>query len=167
MTTALAIRPQEQALEFRRCTGHCCDPVKLVQSPGRLRRLRHHGDIWWILANLEYVGWRPPSEGGWPDSGTHLYRCPHYNRAEQRCTIYGQGKRSRLCREHPEYGRLWDMCEHKDCTRRTVVIDMDDLPLRWRFPDLWAEDYRRWKAWEQEACRPEWGPEAMPQGADE
>ena len=171
MTTALAIRPKEQALEFRRCTGHCCDPVTLAESPGYFRagavRDPPPGDLRWVAENLIYLGWRAPSQGGWPGTGNHEYRCPHFDAEDRRCLIYGQGKRTRLCRRYPEYDYgLWEFCRKPGCTRRTIVIGMDRYPLRWRFPDLWAEDYDRWHAWESRVCRPEWGPEAIPEGAE-
>jgi Fe-S-cluster containining protein len=167
--TAIAIRPKEQALQFRRCTGHCCDPVTLNFDPGYFAARRDWpGDTGWIAANLEYLGWRPPSMGGWPNHGTFEYRCPHFDRKQRRCRIYGTGKRSRMCCTHPEYRYgPWEVCTHDGCTRRTVVLGVDPIPLRWRFPDLWKADRDRWDAWEQEACRPEWGADAMPAGHDE
>jgi hypothetical protein len=73
-----------------------------------------------------------------------------------------------MCRNHPEYDvGPWETCENPDCTRRTIVLGMDDCPTRWRFPDLWEQDLKRWKAWEQDACRPETGPECMPEGTNE
>ena len=76
MTTALAIRPKEQALEFRRCTGHCCDPVTLPDDPGYyLRRstIEKVGDTKWVSENLVYIGWRPPSKGGWVEHHGEFY----------------------------------------------------------------------------------------------
>jgi Fe-S-cluster containining protein len=168
MTTALAIRPAEQVLEFRRCTGHCCDPVKLSLSPGDIRRRAQRemhlhgppgGDLQWCADNLVYLGWRA-------ETWQFLYRCPHFDRHDRRCLIYGSGKRSRMCREHPSKRDPWLTCSHNDCTRRTMVLGAGSYSIRWRFPDLWAEDYDRWHAWESRVCRPEWGPECMPEGAE-
>lgn len=125
MSTALAIVPKPPVIEFRRCTGHCCDPVKLPEDPGYFLRKTKEGmtrDVKWIAENLIYIGWRPPSKGGWPEHGTHEYRCPHLDKQTRRCLIYGQGKRCRMCTDHPEYGwGPWEVCSHKGCTRRTMV----------------------------------------------
>lgn len=169
MTTALAIRPAEQALEFRRCTGHCCDPLKLPHGPMYYQvqgmaetAMGHDGDCAWVAANTRYIGEFPP--GG----GLHLYHCRHFDREAKRCTVYGTGERCDMCRRHPEYGDgPWSACGEPGCTRRTIVLGMDSYPLRWHFPDMWADDLARWTAWERDRCRPEWGPECMPEGADE
>ncbi|KKN87458.1 hypothetical protein LCGC14_0259130 [marine sediment metagenome] len=172
MTTALAIRPTPPVIEFRRCTGHCCDPVTIQAGPYyHLRRVFDGmvGDVEWIADNLIYVGWRSPANGGWVERGNHEYSCPHFDKRDRRCLIYGQGKRSLMCRTHPNYGRgPWKVCLHEGCTRRTMVLDMNTRGMpRWLFPDLWNEDWDRWVAFEEDVCRPEWGADAMPPGHDE
>ncbi len=148
MTTALAKVFKPMALEFRRCTGHCCNPVTLNIGPGDLRRCMLRGahltsvdeaayELW------EYIGWRPPSRGGWPGAGTHEYSCrarlPNGN-----CAVHGTGHKPYICQRHPEYGNgLWTTCPRKGCTRRVMILNTKELS-RWSFPDLWKLDLARY-----------------------
>jgi Fe-S-cluster containining protein len=164
MSTALAIVPTPAVIEFRRCTGHCCDPVTLPEDPGYFRRWvaqGNSGDVAWVNKHLIYLGWRPPSQGGWPEFGTHEYRCPYFDQNERKCLIYGTGKRARICREHPEYSQgPWKVCNHDGCTRRTMVMDPEQ-PLRWRFPNLRDEDRKRWYLFESRPCEATAAPECQ------
>ena len=116
MSTGLAIVPQPPVIEFRRCTGDCCDPITLPYDPGYFIRrsvIEGGGDVKWIAENLVYLGWCPPSQGGWIEHGVHEYRCPHFAKQVRKCLIYGTGKRTLMCRAHPDYGRgPWEVCDH-------------------------------------------------------
>jgi Fe-S-cluster containining protein len=148
-STALALLPQEQSIEFRRCTGHCCDPVVLPLSPGEIAGRKRVWDQEFMRYALTYIRWRPPEPGY---SGIYEYRCRYFNREARECMIYGTGRRPDLCRRHPEYGYgLWAMCTHEGCTRRTMVVG-GDTPIRWRFPDLWKEDRDRWCLFRPRRC---------------
>jgi Fe-S-cluster containining protein len=66
---------------------------------------------------LVYIGWCPPSKGGWAERGNHEYRCIHFDREQRRCLIYDQ-PRPLMCTGYPEYNNGLQ-CENEDCTRRT------------------------------------------------
>ena len=144
MSTALAKIPKPMALEFRRCTGNCCNPVKLPIGPGDLRRHMLRGvhltnvdeaayELW------EYIGWRPPSRGGWAETGCHEYSC-RARLPNADCAVHGTKHKPFICQRHPEYGGTpWRTCDNSKCTRRVMVLN-GKYPLRHRFPDLWDFD---------------------------
>ncbi len=138
-STALALVPKEQSIEFRRCTGHCCNPIVLKLSPGDIAGCKTIEDQEFIQESFIYLRWVPASQdkARW----SHFeYQCRHFDRKARKCMIYGTGQRAKLCRRHPEYGgHPWKNCTHEGCTRRTMVIG-GSYRLRWRFPDLWHLD---------------------------
>lgn len=145
MTTALALRPMTQSIEFRRCTGHCCRNINLGVDPGQLRWNEQVGRSSprdkCLSELLVYHGWLPPSQGGWPETGSHHYSCRALQ-SDGGCALHGTGKKPRMCTDYPEYFRgPWIVCEKPGCTRRTMVLEPDrNYELRHCFPDLRKAD---------------------------
>lgn len=139
MTTALALVPSPVVVEFRRCTGHCCDPVTLPVDPAYLRR-SPIADERRLAELFVHLGWQPPAQG-WGPSGIHLYRCRAFDRQTRTCAVHGTHWQPLICQEHPVYGGdVRKVCPVPGCTRRTMVLGGSYRRLRWRFPDLMQQD---------------------------
>ncbi len=88
-----------------RCTGHCCDPVRLSADVAEKLFLGEHEDPekWVVQSMLEAEWLHFPT-------GRMYFKCIYFDEESRNCTIYEE--RPRMCRDYP----YDDVCGEDGCT---------------------------------------------------